>query len=512
VYVADGGNNTIRKVTPGGNVSTLAGQAGQVGSVDGSGSAARFDAPAGVATDSTGNVYVTESAGQTIRKITPAGTVSTLAGAASQIGSADGSGSAARFYGPSGIAIDSAGNMYVADAGNDTIRKITPDGTVSTLAGTAQQSGSADGSGAAARFLGPSGVATDSMGTVYVADYSNSTIRRISRTADVSTFAGTAEHLGSVDGIASVARFNYPTGVSLDSAGNIYVADFRNNTIRKITPAGNVTTLAGAAGEPGSADGIGSAARFNNPAGVATDSAGNVYVADSENGTIRKITPDGSVSTFAGTVAGRGGAADGTGSAAQFNVPDSVAIDSADNIYVADSTNQTVRKITPAGVVTTLAGAAKQEGSVDGIGSAARFSYPTGIAVDTVGNVYVADNVSSVIRKITPDGNVSTLAGAAYKTGSTEGSGNAARFNNPTGVSVDSAGNVYVADSGNDTLRKITPAGTVTTVAGMTGVRGDQIGDLPGSLNQPLSLAVIPGASVRLLEVDVENAVLEILP
>ena len=226
------------------------------------------------------------------------------------------------------------------------------------------------------------------------------------------------------------------------------------------------TTLAGIA--PGSADGTGRAARFDHPSGVAVDSAGYVYVADTENNTIRRITPSGVVSTFAG-LAGSRGSADGAGNIARFAGPSGVAVDSAGNVYVADRENHTIRKITPSGVVSTLAGLAGSFGSNDGTGSAARFSFPTGVAVDSAGNVYVADYGNDTIRKITPSAVVSTLAGLAGNPGSVDGTGSAARFFQPCGVAVDSAGNVYVADTFNSTIRKITPAGVVSTLAGLAG-------------------------------------------
>ena len=198
----------------------------------------------------------------------------------------------------------------------------------------------------------------------------------------------------------------------MDAAGNVYVADASNDTIRKITPAGVVTTLAGSPGQTGSADGTGSAARFYSPRGVAVDAAGNVYVADTFNDTIRKITPAGVVTTLAGT-AGQSGSADGTGSAARFDDPDGVAVDGAGNVYVADSATTRSARSRPAGVVTTLAGTAGQAGSADGTGSAARFNDPDGVAVDAAGNVYVADTSNDTIRKITPAGVVTTLAGIA---------------------------------------------------------------------------------------------------
>ena len=486
----------------GGVVTTLAGTAGMSGSADGTGAAARFHAPNGVALDSAGNLYVGDEVNHTIRKVTPAGVVTTLAGTAGMSGSADGTGAAARFNHPSGMAVDSAGNLYVADLLNHTIRQVTPAGVATTLAGTAGSFGSADGTGAAARFTLPTGVAVDSAGNVYVADHLNNTIRKVTPAGVVTTPAGTAAQRASVDGTGAVARFDSPIGVAVDSAGNIYVADSETDTIRKITAAWVVTTLSGTAGMDGSQDGAGAAARFDGPSGVAVDSAGSVYVAEPFNHTLRKITPAGVVTTLAGT-AGMSGSADGTGAAASFNGPTGVTVDGAGNVYVADQFNGTIRKVSPAGVVTTLAGTAGSFGSADGTGAAASFDAPIGVAVDGAGNVYVADLVDSTIRKVTAAGVVTTLAGTADQRGSADGTGAAARFHQPSGVAVDSAGNVYVADQLNSTIRKITPTGSTTTIAGMAGVAGILLGATP-RLAVPQALVIV-GDSIILSD---SNAIL----
>ncbi|MCC7288710.1 MAG: hypothetical protein IT503_21240 [Burkholderiaceae bacterium] len=254
-----------------------------------------------------------------------------------------------------------------------------------------------------------------------------------------------------------------PFGVVSDLSGNLYVAEFSAHRIRKITPDGLVSNFAGEGGVFGSADGVGTAARFSNPQGLAIDGADNLYVADTGNQTIRKITPAGVVTTLAGQ-AREFGFADGTGSAARFNGPRGIASDTLGDVYVADSSNQVIRRITPDGVVTTIAGAPGVAGSQDGAAAAARFKDPPGIAVDAAGNLYVADQGNHTIRKITPDGVVSTIAGLAGAAGYADGSGSAARFNNPEGIAVDAAGNVYVADRGNSAIRRITPAGVVSTV------------------------------------------------
>lgn len=316
----------------------FAGQPGIKGYADGSGAQAEFRLPNNIATDKAGNIYVADTANDVIRKITPDGTVNTLAGSARSHGSTDGQGSNARFWAPFGVAVDAAGNVYVADTANNTIRKITPDGIVSTLAGLAGKPGSDDGTNSTARFRNPWGVAVDNAdGDVFVADMSNDTIRHITPDGVVHTFAGAAGMLGSADGFGNDARFDNPFAVAVDGAGDVYVSDSANDTIRKITHR-VVTTLAGLPGTAGTADGNGTGARFWNPQGLAVDKAGNIYVADTGNSLIRKITPMGVVTTLPIP-------ADSAGNAVQLSSPGGVAVDAAGNVYVVDTNNHCVRKI-----------------------------------------------------------------------------------------------------------------------------------------------------------------------
>lgn len=482
VYVADTLNHTIRKITSAGVVTTFAGVAGYSGSVDGIGTAARFKSPEGIAVDSAGNVYVADASNHTIRKITPGGVVTTLAGLAGSADSDDGNGTVARFNYPTGIAVDSSGNVYVADTYNYTIRKITPAGTVSTLAGSASASyGSTDGIGAAARFYYPRGVAVNSAGKLYVADSSNHIIRTITPDGMTATFAGSGGS-GSSDGVSLAHLFTSLVGCARDSSGNFYVID--SNSIKKIAVDGTVSVFAGS-GTPGSSDGIGSAAKFFAPKKIVLDGSDNLYVTDSYNQTIRKITADGTVTTLAGS-ANFSGSSDGRGSAARFNNPYGLAIDSSGILYVADSSNNVIRKITSDGTVSTFAGSKGLSGFVDGNGTSARFYYPSGLTVDGTGNLYVADQNNHAIRKITASGTVSTLAGG-YSSGSNDGSAEEARFNYPSAVALDSLGNAYVADTYNNRIRKIDTTGNVSTVAGSSEGFADGSGinakfDNPGDL------------------------------
>lgn len=319
-----------------------------------------------------------------------------------------------------------------------------------------------------------------------------------------TNLAGLAGTSGSVNGTGTGAQFNQPWGVAVDAAGNTYVADTLNHTIRKITPGGVVTLLAGVPGSAGFADGAAGTALFSRPTGVAVNIPGTVvYVADYNNHRIRQIS-GGVVSTVAGS--GTAGTTDATGVAAEFRNPFGVAVNIADSVlYVSDQNNQTIRTITiPGGVVTTLAGAASVGGYVDGANNAARFNTPRGIAVDVVGNVYVADSGNFLVRKITAGGFVTTLAGALFTPGFNDGLGSGARFSGlapgspfggPTGVAVDSTGNVYVTDQGStgagQTIRKITPAGNVTTLAGAVGLAGSADGTgIAAGFNGPAGVAV----------------------
>jgi arabinan endo-1,5-alpha-L-arabinosidase len=312
-----------------------------------------FSAPTSIAVDASGVLYVSDNIDHTIRKVATDGLATILAGTSGTMGSTDGTGTAALFRNPAGLALDAANSVFVADTGNSTIRKITAAGAVTTLAGSSGNSGSTDATGSAARFSAPADIAVTSTGLIAVADTGNHTVRQVDSAGVVTTRAGTAGSSGISNGTGSAARFNAPAGIAANATGDLYVSDTVNNTLRKITTGGVVTTLAGLEQTAGFTDGTGLNALFSGLTGSATDSAGNVYVADTQNSTIRKITPAGVVTTVAG-LPGIAGFKDGTGTDAWLNKPRDVAVDSTGNLYVADTGNASVRRITPAGVVTTL--------------------------------------------------------------------------------------------------------------------------------------------------------------
>lgn len=315
---------------------------------------------------------------------------------------------------------------------------------VSTFAGSTN--GFADGTGIDAQFDYPRGITIDNAGNFYITDTGNHKIRKITPNGTVSTIAGSIE--GDADGTGTNAQFNAPEGIAIDSQGNLYIADRDNNKIRKITPNGAVTTLAG--NTAGYADGTGADAQFYGPTGITVDNQDNLYVADNNNNKIRKVTQNGVVSTVAGN---NSGDTDGTGTNAQFNGPQEITADSQGNLYIADSGNHKIRKINSSGEVTTIAGSI--EGNADGTGIDAQFATPLGITLDSQGNLYIADSYNHRIRKITPSGLVSTIAGSSP--GYTDGTGASAQFYFPLKIIIDSQDNLYVSDRNNNKIRKITP-------------------------------------------------------
>jgi hypothetical protein len=503
VYVADTLNYTIRKMTPAGTnwaVTTLAGLAGISGTADGVGEEARFGSLYSLAVDLSGNLYTADASGNTIRKISPVGTnwvVTTLAGAPGLSGSANGTNQEARFNSPSAVAVDAAGVVFVADTGNAAVRKLTPAGTnwvVTTLAGGSGNFGYLDGTNFTAQFRNVASLVVAHDGSLFVTESYGGTIRKLTQSGTnwlVATVAGKLEDWGSADGTNFDASFYYPNSIAIDKKGNLFVGDSANSTIRKLTPEGAnwvVTTLAGSAGSAGSMDGTKTAASFHSPQGVCVDGEGNVLVADTFNNLIRKVTSEGVVTTLAGLATGGTGVADGVGTAARFSDLYGIAWDRTNSFYVASGRDATIRKITRSGTtwsVTTIAGLSGQPGSADGTNSEARFGYPVGLAMSYQGNLFVADD--TLIRKLTLVGGdwvVTTIAGQSGVAGTNDGVGTSALFNYPYGLTADRAGNLYVADSFNHAIRKLSPSGTnwfVTTLAGMP---GDEVNTYADGTNQ----------------------------
>ena len=587
VYVADTSNHTIRKITASG-VITLAGKAGVAGYADGVGAAALFSSPLGVAVDLAGNVYVADAANRAIRKITPAGLVTTVAGTAGVPGNVDGTGAAARFselkaitvdtngtlfvaeynqirkITPAGfvttlatgfeslisLAVDRAGNVYAVDSGASLIKKITPSGAVTAFAGTItppnsiSQSGFADGGLGVAKFGRPAGITAHSDGTLYVLD--NSRIRKVTLDGVVNSLP-----VNKSDGTRFIFPETISAGLAIAIDGNIFVAAPTENVIRKVTPNLSVVDIAGSPVVSGNADGTGAAARFSGIGALTLDANSNIIAMDASNNALRKVTPAGVVTTRASNVH------PSTDLIRQGAGPEflrGLAVDSAGAVLLADTAFHVIRRIGLDGVTTIVAGTTWPDGvrSNGFVGTITGASKPVGVAVDSAGALFVPDGEiirkvttsgvdsilsctnlptcvaagkpidaitidkadiiyaaqAGVIFKITPSAVSSTLAGGATSR-LTNGTGANASFGAIRAMAADNAGNLFIADTSNNAVRKVTPAGVVTTLAGAPGAIGVVLGPLPGSLTAPAGIAV---DAAGMLYVSSENAVLKIKP
>lgn len=476
LYIADYMNHRVRKVTIDGTISTVAGNgvAGYAGD-GGMATAAQLNRPAGIVVDGASNLYIADSDNNRIRKVARDGVITTIAGNGKSGYFGDGAAAtAAQLFSPSSVAVDGLGNLYIADTVNDRVRRVARDGIINTIAGNGAPGFSGDsGAATAAQLFSPRGVAVDSEGDIYIADSNNSRIRKVTLDGLITTIAGNGDGPGYFGdgGPATAAQLGAPVGIALDGAASLYIADGFAIRIRKIGTSGTISTVVGSgtfgAGSIGDG-GVASAAQLFFPNSVATDRMGNLYIADSNNHRVRKIASDGTISTVAGQGIGGYGGDGGAATAAQLAFPKSIAFDSAGNVYIADWGNNRIRKIASDGTISTVAGNGTSGYSGDGgLATAAQLNYPSGVAVDGVGNLYIADSHNNRIRKVDGNGILSTVAGNGISGFSGDGGVAAlAQLSNPSGIVTDSAGDLYIADSGNNRVRKVAIDKTIATVAG----------------------------------------------
>jgi uncharacterized protein (TIGR03437 family) len=501
VYIADTNNNRVRIVTTNGIINTFAGN-GLVGSPlafgdGGLASQANLHLPGGVALDSKGNVYIADTGDNLIRMVNTSGIISTIAGDSLPGYSGDGAAATnAEVHAPEDVQVDGSGNVYIADTANAYIREITAkDGHINFIAGNGTVGYGGDGGLAtSAGLIEPFSISVDSKGNVFIAEPESGRIRELTiSNNNMITAVGTGVLGFTGDGGSALkAEIHLAQGVAVDTSGNIYIADTFNNRIRMVSSSGTISTIAGSGAVSYSGDGgAATSAQLFVPQATAVDSNGNLYIADTANNVIRQVNSKGVITTIAGTGAAGSTGDGGAATAATFNSPQGIAVDSSGNIYVSDTANARVRKIS-GGTISTFAGNGTVGFSGDGASAtAATLNTPVGLAVDKSGNVYIADAGDNVIRKVS-GGNISTVAGNGSQGYSGDGGGaTAARLNGPQGVAVDAAGNIYIADTLNSVIREVNTKSVIVTIGGIgsPGYTGDGGLAVEAAFGGPTSLA-----------------------
>jgi sugar lactone lactonase YvrE len=478
IFIADSGNDVIRVVTGDGIINRFAGNGTRGFSGDnGPATSAQLSYPVAVAVDANGNLFIADRYNNRIRMVNSGGIITTLI--------------AAPISDPRGVGVDNAGNVFVSDSGNNRVRMISPGGAVTTVAGGAAGFSGDGGPATASRLALPIQVAADGTGNIFIADRGNYRVRRVSAGGIIDTVAGTSDDGRS----ASLAQLNFPNVIAVDGAGNLFIADTDSQRIRVVNSDGVITTIAGNGSWGFSGDnGAAVSAQLNYPAAIAVDAAGNLFITDTNNHRIRKITPNGTISTVVGNGRQGSGGDGGPASRAAMNYPRGIAVDGTGNLYIADTDNHRIRKVDSSGTISTLAGNGTAGSSGDG-GAAtdAQLAFPVGVTVDGAGDLFIADSLNNRIRKVTPDGIITTVAGSgAYGFRGDGGPATSASLAYPNGVAVDAAGNLFIADTANQRIRKVTPDGVITTLSGngTFGFAGDGGAPSSAQLAYPYSVVV----------------------
>lgn len=507
LYVAGMNDYRVRKIATDGTITTVAGigQYGYSGD-DGPATEARIS-PQGIAIDAEGNLYIADSGNHRVRKVDAVtGTITTVAGTGTSGFSGDnGPATTARLNSPSGVAFDDAGNLYIADMNNKVVRKVTPSGTITTIAGVAGTYGdSGDNGPATSAKLSSPGKLVYSSGYLYISDYNANRVRKVNLSSGIiSTAAGTGAYGYSGDnGPAASAQLNYPQGIAIDGSNNLYIADGNNNRVRMVSDSGLISTIAGNGSARFAADGPASQAELYTPSAIAFDGAGNLYIAETQNNRVLKVDPFGNIVTFAGTGTAGFDGDGGSAASAQLNFPSDVTVDGDGNVYIADTQNRRIRKVDTLGTITTVAGNGTFGFSGDeGAALDAQLSSPTGIALD--GNdLYIADNGNQRVRKVNGQGIITTVAGdGGYNSIYTDGAEATSVSVMPNKIAVDD-GNLYIVETFYGRIHKVDADGKISKFAGTggSGYAGDGASAKQALLNYPYGMAVDSDGNVYIAD------------
>ncbi|PYT29167.1 MAG: hypothetical protein DMG57_12600 [Acidobacteria bacterium] len=493
LYIGDI-SGSVHRITPSGKMITIAGPGVPGFSADGENGTIQLGSPLGVAADALGSVYIADTSRNRVLKLTSAGTFTIFAGTGTAGSAGDGGpASASQINQPYALTVDRLGNVYIGEYGGARVRKVTPGGTISSVAGNGRFGTRGDGGPATSAEIADMGIAIDPTGNLYIAD-GVSLVRKVSRDGMISTVAGGGT--ATQDGVPATTVFLFhPAAVAVDAAGDLYIPE--GNVVRKVTPDGIIHTVAGT-GTTGYLLGPGrnaASSQLGYPSGVVLDAAGNLYIADLKNSVVRKVDAQGKISVFVSAPIGDGGSA----TAASLIGPTAVALDAHGNMYVNDGSGR-IRKIDGAGIITTVAGTGEQGFVADSVTAiTAPLNSPGQLGVTSAGDLFIADTGNHRVRKVGADGIISTVAGSGSAGFSGDGGPAAsAQLSSPSGVAVDSAGNVYIADTGNNRIRKVSVGGNITTLAGngTEGHTGDGGPASSAELSSPAGLAVDSAGNV----------------
>jgi sugar lactone lactonase YvrE len=555
LYIADAGSNRIRMVDTKGIIHTFAGNGNNINSGDGGpATAASLDTPSALAFDPSGNLIIADTGNNEIRAVSPAGIITKIAGTGNAAYDQDnGTVATASFSAPTGVAVDKSGNIYVSDTGNQRVRLLATTGITSVIAGNGTKGSFGDGRQAStAEVNNPGALVFDSAGNLYIADIGNDRVRVINSAGVISNYAGSGKvGAGGDGGYAIDANLNLQF-IAMDSKNNLYIADGGNFRVREVTASnGFITTVGGnglvsynptnllavgsnvyfsdstanrirsfnitggaasigiLAGNGQStfdaADDTAVTARLNAPRGLARDPAGNIYFADNKNQVVRKITPEGALVTLAGNATNLDQGDGALATSSELSGPVAVAY-AGGNVYILEQAGERIRVITPNGNINTFAGTGVpgQPSSPSGAALSQPMNQPQGLTSDSAGNLYLADTGNNIIRKITTSGTITTIAGTGAATYTGDGGpAVSASLRNPTGLAVDSYGNIFIADTRNNVIREIGADGIIATVAGngTAGYNGDGSPATSFSLNQPSDVAIGPSCSIVVADV-----------